>query len=572
MIKRYSQFIENHILESRTQGNSNLENLRDYLFAAVIKILLPLGFFVAFYNIFEAFRNGLILIGIVDTLAYAIVVAVTFIRQFSVYQKKVVVFVVIEIIAIILLAMIPQKGPGLIWMCGTIVFATGIVGFKFGHVTFAINTLILLGIGFFKTFTGQGFFKIPIEQIGVWYIIISNFVIVNAMSIFIIDRLVRGLDNNVKELKSANIQVKQNQEQLKVMYSSINEAVIITDYKDNIVIMNYKASELTGYTVEEAQGKYVDDVYDIIRESNQFIIGNRTFIKGKLRSKSGNQFDIEEYSSFINETTDMRVQKVFVFRDVTAYNRIENEMRHMQKMQAVGQLASGVAHDFNNMLGGILGYAELIEMKSSENPELLRYSKMIIETTNRAADLTSQLLAFSRQDKRAEKLINLHYALTSGIQLLQRTIDPKVKIVSDFYEMNITLHGDMTQIQNMILNLGINAKDAMPEGGQISIKTTALFIEEENEILQQHQLLAGHYVRIDVQDTGIGMEKQVMNRIFEPFFTTKPIGKGTGLGLSAVYGAVEAHGGFIEVDSTVGVGTTFSIYLPCLKPKKFVTL
>ena len=236
-------------------------------------------------------------------------------------------------------------------------------------------------------------------------------------------------------------------------------------------------------------------------------------------------------------------------------------LNHSERMESIGQLAGGVAHDFNNMLAGIIGYAELLEGEA--NPARIRsYVENIIEAADKASALTSQLLAFARKEKLTLKAVSLHSAANAAIGLLKRTIDKKIVIKTEFEAVSDVISGDSASLTNAILNLAINSRDAMPNGGVLSIETVTTQLTEAVIASRALQLSPGEYIELKVTDTGSGISTANLRKIFEPFFTTKPVGRGTGLGLSAVYGTIRSHGGDILVDSEEQRGTCVTIYLP----------
>jgi CheY-like chemotaxis protein len=248
--------------------------------------------------------------------------------------------------------------------------------------------------------------------------------------------------------------------------------------------------------------------------------------------------------------------------ETTEKLKLKDQLMQSQKMEAIGQLAGGVAHDFNNQLGGIIGSAELIKY-NTENEKVLKYSNMILNAAQSSANLTKQLLAFARKGKETSIPVDLNNTIKQISQLLTRSIDKKINIAHQFTDMNAFTIGDPSQLENALLNIAINAGHAMPEGGTITFKTST----EEIKAGETSGLQEGLYALVCISDTGTGMSDEVRERIFEPFFTTKGKDKGTGLGLSATYGAIQQHSGAITVDSKIGEGSKFSIYLPASADK-----
>ncbi len=241
--------------------------------------------------------------------------------------------------------------------------------------------------------------------------------------------------------------------------------------------------------------------------------------------------------------------------------KLEAQLRHAQKMEAIGQLAGGVAHDFNNLLSPILGYAELLLMDL--HPDDPRFGSLseIRKAGNRAKDLTRQLLAFGRKQMIEMQVLDLGEIVSGFEKMLKRTIRENIEIQLQLQPSLGKVHADISQIELILMNLAVNAQDAMPKGGTMTLETADVLLDEES-VRQHPDSQPGHYVMLAIRDTGSGIEPELLERIFEPFFTTKEKGKGTGLGLATVYGIVKQHKGEIIVDSEPGKGCAFKIYLP----------
>jgi signal transduction histidine kinase/ActR/RegA family two-component response regulator len=259
-----------------------------------------------------------------------------------------------------------------------------------------------------------------------------------------------------------------------------------------------------------------------------------------------------KFSSHIEELEKMR--------------RLEEQVYRSHKMEAVGQLAGGIAHDFNNTLSGVSGYAQLIKRKfSTDVPELKEYVDAIIAAARRSADLTEKLLAFARKGKLQIVPVDMHQIIQEALQILQPTIDKRIQITCKLDARPSVVLADPTQLQNVLINLAINGRNAMPGGGELTLKTEVVTYNAPQWVDGEYEVHPGTYLVTSVIDTGIGMDRQTQRRIFEPFFTTDTTGKGSGLGLASVYGTVKAHNGVVSVQSAPGKGSTFRLYLPLAK-------
>lgn len=368
--------------------------------------------------------------------------------------------------------------------------------------------------------------------------------------------------SDITPVKEAQKAIRQSEERFRTVTESSHDGILIAENETGrFIYANPAISKMLQYTVEELLQMSVDDIHpaehlEEIRRYFDSVTGGELSRVSAIpcQRKDGSVL----YAAFTaaNVEIDGKACHVGSFADVTEQRELEERLLHADKMKAIGELAGGVAHDFNNQLAGIMGYAGVLERRLTKEEEKT-YARKIIKVASSAANLTSQLLTFARKGKYQHKPVNMNVLINEVIDLLRRTCDKQVVIQSSLRAQNPEVIGDVGMLQNALLNLGVNARDAMPGGGCLRYETANKQITKSNT----KGLVPGCYLQITVSDTGKGMDEQTQKRIFEPFFSTKGEGEGTGLGLAAVYGAVEQHQGNIDVRSLPGEGAVFDILL-----------
>ncbi len=349
------------------------------------------------------------------------------------------------------------------------------------------------------------------------------------------------------------------------------EAVVITDAQGNINYVNPAFERITQYLKEEVVGKnprilksghhsesFYRELWDTIKSGKPWT-GN--FIN---RKKDGTIYREDATISPVKSSAGIILNYVAVKRDTTKETELQQQLLQAQKMEAVGTLAGGVAHDFNNLLQVIFGYTQMLMSKKPEDSTELQSLSKIASAAKRGAELVNGLLAFSRRTPTSPRLISLNAVVQETKSLLERTIPRMIKIDLNLSDDVPMIYADPSQVEQILMNLALNARDAIDETGVLTIESGALELDEE--FCDKHLgVKPGPYAVLRVSDTGHGMDKETLSHIFEPFYTTKEVGKGTGLGLAMVYGIVKQHDGYIECDSTPGIGTTFHVYFPVPK-------
>ena len=365
--------------------------------------------------------------------------------------------------------------------------------------------------------------------------------------------------------------LRESEKKYRDLFEESKNAISIVDVTGLITDMNPAGAELLGYTREELLSMSFAHDFGIppaVSEELLKTLTNSGFVKDfelELKRKDGKKVVVHFSATVTRDLSGDITGYRGIAHDITEHKRLERQLIQAQKMESIGILAGGVAHDFNNILTAISGYGETIRDNIAADDELLRDSvEQVLRAANRAAELTRSLLAFSRKQLIHPKRVEIGTIIRNTSNLIRRLIGEDIELSTSFFDRKLPVMADIGQIEHVLMNLAANARDAMPHGGWLHISTRQVIVNEGSE--ERYDLAKpGKYVRISVTDTGVGIDRKYLGRIFEPFFTTKEVGKGTGLGLAMAYGAIKQHDGSILVKSKPGNGTTFSIYLPVLE-------
>ena len=351
----------------------------------------------------------------------------------------------------------------------------------------------------------------------------------------------------------------------KAVLDSLPGIFYLFDRKGKILRWNKNFEEITGYSAGEIGRIHPLDLFagpdkELVRSriTDAFVKGTSE-VEAELVGKSGKKGTYY----FTGHTFQGKGEPYLIGTgiDISERKKLEEQLRKSQKMEAMGLLAGGIAHDFNNLLTGILGYANLLSLKEGVDPEVAKAAGTIQRSAERASQLTAQLLGFAERGKHLNVPVELGQVIASVAGVLERTQDPRIRIVTSLHSGGGCVLGDPSQLDQVVMNLAINACDALPRGGQLKITTESVTLDEEF-CRERDWMSPGKYLLLSVSDTGVGISPENLERIFDPFFTTKAQGKGTGLGLSMVFGIVKNHSGCVDVRSETGAGTVFRVYLP----------
>ena len=362
--------------------------------------------------------------------------------------------------------------------------------------------------------------------------------------------------------------------QWQAVFDSVGNPICLADTEGRVQLCNHAITQLTDKSVADCIGRHFSTIIHSTTDTPSDDLLAQLHQSRQRQNAVLNLVDrtLEVTADPMLDARGELVGVIYVLNDITERKRAEEKLRESderlrqsEKMTAIGQLAGGVAHDFNNQLTGVLGYADLL-CSRLDDPALKRYAESIRTGAQCSADLIGKLLAFARKGQYQSVPVDMNRVINEAVDVLERSIDKRIRIEQLLRAMPTVVTGDPSQIENAILNLALNARDAMPDGGTLTVETQVVHLDAELYAKPPYELRVGDYLMLTVTDTGCGMSDEVKRHLFEPFFTTKPVGKGTGMGLAAVYGTVKSHHGATTVSSEVGRGTSFRIYLPLAAP------
>jgi len=445
--------------------------------------------------------------------------------------------------------------------------------FLLASIVYAIYLLPIVAfdtITNIKTFVNNNLFLLSIFIIGLVWRHVNQKLLIKKLS------LEYDLSKDKEQLKVYSTHLEElvqertkelsmSEQRFRALFDNANDGVVVLDKNGIIINMNNKFCELHGFNKELLIGTHfrfleVEDHKDEKEERLRRILNGEPLVfETEHYKRDGSRILLEVSSKGINIGGDLYVQSFH--RDITEKKAIQEQLIHSQKMESIGQLAGGIAHNFNNLLTAMLGNAELLKEYSDMDDESKQRVNNIESSARKAGILVSKLLSFARREKSDVLPLNLNDVANDSAKLFEGVLDKRIGLKTNLSDNIPTVEGDPSQLEQVIMNLMVNARDAMPDGGLITIKTSLIEIERDRFNMPSY-IMPGKYVLLTISDTGSGIPKEIINGIFEPFFTTKEKGKGTGLGLAMVYGVIKNHKGYITVQSEVGKGSTFDVYLP----------
>ncbi len=380
-----------------------------------------------------------------------------------------------------------------------------------------------------------------------------------------------AVKEDISERKRIESDLKKSEEKYRTLFEVSQDAVLITQPDGKILDINPAGVEMFGYHSKEDFFNIGNAAALYEKPTERAPLINQLLAHGsikdheiRMKKKDGASLEVLLTSATIQDENGEPLALYAILHDLTNRKKIERQLLHAQKMETIATLVSGIAHDFNNLLVVILGNLEFVLEDLRPHDPILPNLQRVEEAALKARDLISKLLSFSRRQALKPQPMNLNAAIKDALGMMQTIVGNNITVETRLARNLNSVLADPLQVHQILMNLCVNARDAMPGGGRIFLTTKNISAEEINGLLQTNG--SRHFVQLTVSDTGVGMNKKIQSRLFEPFFTTKQIGKGTGLGLSVVYGIVKQHKGYIEVESEPGAGATFKIYLPASAP------
>lgn len=453
-----------------------------------------------------------------------------------------------------------------------------IFGFRIG-VVFLAGVSVMSGV--IATLICSGIVKLAhstdplVREPQTWVYQVAGLAVYSSVILIVEWELQRNLTASLSEVSAQAEQLRESEERYRLLADNMRDFLFSLDMDQRFQFVSPSVERLFGFSVEEFLELEFPSIFapgsrDRALESYRHFAARAT--EGEFEvppqefeflRKDGSTFWAEVNPTFLCDDQGRLTGAQGILRDITLpkqleeeRSKLESELHQAEKLQAIGELAGGIAHDFNNQLTPIMVHADLLQRGFPSEPAVADHASKILRPARNAADLTAKLLAFARKGKQEQRPVDMHEVISEVTEILVRGIDRRIRVKRHFEAVSAVVEGDRTQLQNVMLNLGLNARDAMPDGGEIVFRTQILEEDDEDPRRSAPRLL------IAVGDTGCGMDDSVRQRVFEPFFTTKPVGKGTGMGLSAAYGTVASHGGLIELSSVVGRGTEVRFVLP----------
>ncbi|MCK5313143.1 MAG: PAS domain S-box protein [Desulfobacteraceae bacterium] len=575
-IKELWKSCERMGLPSNAWDSGPLTLWRERILFIVILMVIVFGFVRLIPIMILSNIEGQWLIAGLTLLAWLSAVFILYNRRLPIACRTWILCFTFYMFGISLLYFFGLDSAGHDWFFRASVIAGIILGMRAAVIALSFNFILLLLIAVLISTGSSAWVSQDAEVLKLWLVVLVNSMIANTIITFGIVLLFDGIDKLLFKSQETVNSLRESEEKLKGTFEASPDPMVVYNVDGYPQYLNSAFVDVFGWTMEELAGKRIPFVpkeqEKICKQQidQLFRTGSPVEIETKRITKYGKIIEVLLKAAVIRDPKGKPMGTIVNLADITGSKKLEKQLRQARKMEAIGTLAGGIAHDFNNILQIINGYADITIMDKDKNGSDYSNLQTILDAADRAAKLIRQLLLFSRKVETETKVLNPNHEIKQAAHILSRTIPKMVKIHTHLSERLWNVKADPVQIEQVFLNLGSNAADAMPTGGKMVMKTANVRITKET-IHDMVGINPGDYVLLTITDNGHGIEKGVIEHIFEPFFTTKDVGKGTGLGLASAYGIVKKHNGHITCRSQPGKGTVFKIYLPAYKEKEWVT-
>jgi len=569
---------QNYIEKEKLNLNQSFASTLFLAGIPVILLLSVLDYFVTPENFIRFFFYRLI-----TSLLFLTFYFIIKLKKQKTFQLITIVCATMVISTMVELMILSFGGHQSIYYAGMIIIFIFIFGFlplfstqitlllaAIAYLSYLVPLLIFDDITNQKIFINNNVFLLASIIIGVLWRYYNDHLLITKLSLEYdlskdkeqLEMYSQKLENLVEERTK---ELNKSEQWHRSLYENATEGIIVLDRNGIIINTNEKVCELHGFSRDALMGAHIklleaETNKEKVAERMHRILNGETLVYETIHNKKdGTPIYFEISAKAITIGDELFIQSFY--RDITERRKFQEHLLQSQKMESIGVLAGGIAHDFNNILTAILGHTEIIRRNSQLDIKATNSLGIIEDASRRAGRMISKLLGFARKSKYEIVPLNLNDVVYDTIKLLERVIDKSIEMTVELDSHLPLVQGDTNQIEQIVMNLMVNARDAMPRGGKIIVKTTVVDIKPGMVNIPVY-ILPAEYVVLSIADTGIGIPENIVNKIFEPFFTTKERGKGTGLGLSMVYGAIKEHKGYITVQSELGIGTGFTVYLP----------
>ena len=580
--------------KNNPDGNKDLDYWRNIVINSLLLVGVSLGLFALIPSVWLSIKEGLYLIAAFDITIYLVVFVLYFNRNISYQIRSVGVIVGCFFVGLVLFFVIGPFGAGPIWLFAFPILAGGLRGFRAAVISIIINAITLIITGFLLAGNFLEWSTLVVNPIGKWIVISINFILLNSLASGVVTIVLSGLNLALKnesamrnslqkehdQVTNTNTQLKQeinerikavealreNEEKYRSLIESSDDPIYVVNRKMEYLYANQSLLKRLGKAGSDLENlSYSDfhsaqEVESFAQQINK-VIESRKPLESEYQSSRDEEHFIKTLSPIVHPITNEITAVTVISKNISEHIKLEQQLQQSQKLDSIGTLAGGVAHDFNNLLTIIQGHAQLIMFEIDENSNMNKNLQEIVNASDRAAALTRQLLLFSRKEVMEFKVINVNKTISRLMKMIERLIGEDILIETNFNSDIDFINGDEGNLEQVIMNLCVNARDAMTNGGVLRIKTENVQLSKKQvETVQDSR--SGNFIRISIEDNGTGIPQKIIEKIFDPFYTTKSVGKGTGLGLSVVFGIVKKHKGWINVYSEVDKGSIFKIYLP----------